>query len=49
MQLDLLKPNLKQYVDNKASNLEKCNRRIEFNVSDKVAVRDYRKFNGGER
>jgi len=50
MQLDLLRPNLKQYIDNKASNLTKCNRPISgFNVGDKVAVCDYRKSSGGER
>jgi len=50
MQLDLLRPKLKQYVDNKAPNLAKCNRPIsEFNIGDKVAVHDYRKSNGGVR
>ena len=39
MRLDLVKPDLKRHVDNKA----KCQRSpAEFKVGDKVAVQDYR-------
>jgi len=50
MQLDLLRQNLKQYVENKAPNMAKRNQPIsEFNVGDKVAVRDNKKSSGGVR